>query len=107
MHQMREEIQVFQLKHNQLVFSITKTMGVLIYHQSLIQKSKDEISNRHQQLEELQFSFGQSQYSPSSPIISVNFIKFVVLGLNEQAPIKDMGIAHGDPTHQSTKQYVC
>ena len=82
-------------------------MGVLIYHQSLIQKSKDELSNRHQQLEELKFSFGQSQYSSSSPINSVSFIKFFVPGLNEQDPIKDMGIAHGDLTHQYTKQYVC
>ena len=107
MHQMREDIQVFQLKHNQLVFSITKTMGVLIYHQILIPKSKDELSNQHQQLKEFQFSFGQSQYSPSSPISSVSFIKFFVPGINEQAPIKDMGIAHGDPTHQSTNNYVC
>ena len=83
MHQMREEIQVFQLKHNQLVFSITTTMGVPIYHQSIIQKYKDELSNRHQQLKELQFSFGQIQYSPSSPISFVSFIKFFVPGLNE------------------------
>ena len=88
MHQMREEIQVFQLKHNQLVFSITTTMGVLIYHQSLIQKYKDEISNQYQQLEELQFSFSKIQYSPSSRISSVSFIKFVVPGLNEQALLR-------------------
>ena len=74
-----------------------------IAHRILNQRSEDEFSILHQQLEELQFSFGQIQYGPSSSNSSVNFNRFVFPDLHTQALVKEMGIAHGDPTHQSTK----